>query len=422
MLTLAMAMATVSSTATSARRSRGRNPSAIRHKTVARAGIGLGALLAAAVFVPASLADWASVGHPRIAAEIAPWNASAAASAAAALNDPRRPDARALVRRALARDVTQVPAIELRALDLALSGKTAKARRLFELSDQLSRRSLPTRLWLIQDSVDRGDVAGALRNFDIALRTTTDAQPILFPVLAKASTDPTLTVPLARMLDQPSDWRLRLIEWALTNSAHLDGLASVVARMNDRRFIVANGIDQQLMERLANDGQFGPASLLNRRFGHPVAGVADANFANPSAHFPFGWSLVSDGMLTAERAIVGSSPALRYSAEPGRSGQVAAQLLMLHPGRYALATRTAAQAVGEQPYWTVACGQGGGAGLAHLDQPLTPNGAARTAFTIPQGCTAQWLTLRIRPAPDSNTQSGAIGWVAISPTDRAPTG
>jgi len=30
-------------------------------------------------------------------------------------------------------------------------------------------------------------VAGALRHFDIALRTTTDAQPILFPVLGKAS-------------------------------------------------------------------------------------------------------------------------------------------------------------------------------------------------------------------------------------------
>ena len=103
---------------------------------------------------------------------------------------PQSALARSLVARALDRDLTQVPAIEMRALDLAVSGKESEARQLFHWSDRLSRRSLPTRLWLIQDAVDHGNVAGALRDFDIALRTTTDAQPILFPVLAKASSRP----------------------------------------------------------------------------------------------------------------------------------------------------------------------------------------------------------------------------------------
>jgi hypothetical protein len=404
-------MATASNIATSAERSA---PKSVGYKTIARAGITVGALLAAAVLVSSSLADWASVDHPRIAAEIAPWNATAAANAAAALKNPRSPKARALVRGALARDATEVPAIELRALDLALSGKTTEARRLFELSNELSRRSLPTRLWLIQDSVDHGDVAGALRNFDIALRTTTDAQPILFPVLAKASADATLTMPLARTLDRKSDWRLTFLEWVLTNGGQVDGIAKVVAQMNDRRFIVGNGIDQQLIERLAADGQFGAANLLNRRFGHPAEGVADSNFANPSAHYPFGWGLVSDGMLTAERAISGSTSMLKYSAAPARSGQVAAQLLMLQPGRYALKTRTAAQAQGAAPYWNVTCAGEDGAQLAELDQPLDAGAQARTGFTVPAGCTAQWLTLRIRPSPDATPQSGAIASVAMS--------
>jgi hypothetical protein len=320
-----------------------------------------------------------------------------------------------LVSKALARDATEVPAIELRALDFAVSGNAAEARRLFELSNELSRRSLPTRLWLIQDSVDHGDVAGALRNFDIALRTTTDAQPILFPVLAKATTDPTLTVPLARTLDRPSDWRLTFLEWVLTSGARVDGIAMVVAQMNDRRFIVGNGIDQQLIDRLAVDGQFGAANLLNRRFGHAAEGIADSNFAKPSAHYPFGWGLVSDGMLTAERAISGSSSMLKYSAAPARSGQVAAQLLMLRPGRYALATRTAAQTQGAAPYWNVTCAGEGGAQLAELDQPLGAGVQARTGFTVPPNCTAQWLTLRIRPSPDAAPQSGAIASVAVQP-------
>lgn len=409
-------MATVSNTATSARRSGAVRAGDVgRHRLIARAGIAAGALLAIGVFVPASLADWASVDHARIAAKIAPWNAPAAAAAAALGTDPRKPEIRALVRRALARDVTLVPAIEVRALDLAVSGKSGEARRLFLLSDELSRRNLPTRLWLIQDSVDRGDVAGALKNFDIALRTTTDAQPILFPVLAKASSDPTLTAAIARTLDRPSDWRLMFFEWTLANGAAVKGLANVAAAMRDRQFLVGNSLDQRLIERLVTDRDFAAASLLNRRFGRQANGVADPHFADASAHYPFGWGLVSDGSLTAERAIAASEVVLKYGAEPAHSGQVAAQLLMLRPGRYALATRTAANAVGATPYWSIACGEAGGSELARLEQPPVAAGEAQVAFSVPGSCQAQWLTLRIRPAADATQPSGAIAWVQVSP-------
>jgi hypothetical protein len=375
----------------------------------------VGALVAAAVVLPASLADWADVGHPRLAARIAPWNAAAAADAAAALGtDPRKPEVRALVHRALARDLTQVQAVELRALDEAVSGNTTGARRLFELSDRLSRRSLPTRLWLIQDAVDRGNVAGALRNFDIALRTTTDAQPILFPVLAKAAADPTLTNPLAQALDRPSDWRLMFVEWALTNLPDVGPLANVVAHMHDDQFVRTNAIDQRLMEHLVTAREFDAAKLLNRRFGRQANGVADPNFADPGAHYPFGWSLVSNGSLGAERSLIGSAAALTYRAAPANSGQVAAQLLVLPPGRYAVATRTATAATGAAPYWSLTCGDQDRAQLARLDQPAAANLMATTTFTVPSTCTGQWLTLSVRPAPDSSAQSGAVSWVSVS--------
>ena len=410
-------MATVSNTATSARSSTdSRLGIAPGHKVIARAGIAAGALLAAAVFVPASLADWAAVDHAPAAAKIAPWNASSAAAAAAALGaDPRKPEVRELVRRALARDVTLVPALEVRAVDLALSGKATEARALFHLSDQLSRRNLPTRLWLIQDAVDHGDVAGALKNFDIALRTTTDAQPILFPVLAKATGDPNLTVPISRMLDRPSDWRLMFFEWALTNPAHVGGVANVAAEMRDRQFLVGNSIDQRLVERLVTDRDFAAASLLNRRIGGQSGGVVDSHFADPSAHYPFGWGLVSDGSLTAERAVEGSSPVLRYGAVPAHSGQIAAQLLMLRPGRYELATRTAGQTTGEAPYWSVSCGEVGGGELVRLAQPVNAGDETNAIFTVPTSCGAQWLTLRVPPSGDASPPSGAIAWVQVSP-------
>ena len=390
-------------------------PRSRRAELARRASIVAGAAAAAAVFLPAALSSWAEVDHPQLAARIAPWSAPAAASAAASLDaDPRSPRVRRLVATALARDLTQVQAIELRALDLVVSGKPAEGRRLFELSDRLSRRSLATRLWLIQDAVDRGSVGGALRNFDIALRTSTDAQPILFPVLAKASADPTLTDQLGAMLDRPSDWRLMFFEWALTNDSDVRPVAVVATHMRDRRFILSNDVGQRLIEPLVTARQFDAAMLLNRRFGRPTNGVADAHFSDMSARYPFGWGLVDSGSLGAHRAASGYASALVYAAAPANSGQVAAQLLALKPGRYALATMSAAAGSGAAPYWSISCAETGGSVIATLDQPMAAGGKAATVFSVPASCHAQWLTLQVRPAPDSSSQSGAIGWVTVA--------
>ena len=384
-------------------------------KFAARCAIAGIAVAAAALFIPASLATWAANDHPRFAASIAPWNAEVASEAAAAIpGDPRRPEIRALVAKSLWRDAAQVEAIELRGLDLALSGKAAQARRLFQLSNDLSRRSLATRLWLIQDAVDRGDVAEALHNFDIALRTTTDAQPILFPVLTKASSDPRLTIALARTLDRPSDWRLMFVDWALSNAADVAPVARVVAHMRDDRFVVGNSLDQQLINRLVSSDEFEQAKILNHRFGRPAASVADPYFADLEAHYPFGWGLVSNGSIGAERALSGSTPVLTYRAAPANSGQVAAQLLTLQEGNYLLATRTAATPTGADPYWSLSCGELQNRALAQMDQPMKAGGRAEVAFTVPRGCSGQWLTLRLRPASDFSPQSGAIASVSVS--------
>jgi hypothetical protein len=387
-----------------------------RRRAAARAAIVLGVLAAGALILPDSLATALSDGHPAFAARIAPWNARAAASAAVAIgSDPRKPETRALVRTALARDLTVLATVELRAVDLAASGKQADAARLFHLSDRLSRRSLPTRLWLIQASVDRGDVAGALANFDIALRTSNDAPPILFPVLARATADSSLTEPIARMLDRPSDWRLMFFEWALANDASLHSIANVAVRMRDRGIITRNKVDQRLIESLVTAGDFAQALRLRQRFdARPLPLVADARFRDPSALYPFGWGLVSDGSIGAERSFDGNGSALTYRATSPRSGQVAAQLLVLLPGQYALATRTAAASVGEAPYWSITCGQEGGPQLAGLDQPVAAGRAATTAFVVPGACPAQWLALRLRPSGAATAQSGAIAWVTVA--------
>ena len=302
-------MVTVSNIATTSDRSDDR--SRRRRKTLARVEIAGGALLAAAVFLPSALATWLEVDHPTIATRIAPWNAAAAADAAASqASNPRAPEVRSLVQKTLARDLTNVQAIELRAVDLALSGKKQQARQLFALSDELSRRSLPTRLWLIQDAVDHGKVAGALRNFDIALRTTTkfSADPFSGPGQGFCRSDADNCAcsdlrPTERM-------ETAVLRMGDGQRCRRPACGEVVMHMRDARFVRANDIDQHLIERLVSDRQFDAARLINRRYGRHFEGVADPNFRDASAHYPFGWGLVSTGSLEGARALIGSSSVL----------------------------------------------------------------------------------------------------------------
>ena len=334
---------------------------------------------------------------PRVAAALAPYDARAAVAAAqaevAAGGNVASPDVRRLTLTALARDATITPAIEMRALQAEAQRDPARELRLFQLSSVISRRSLPTRLWLIQRSVDHGDVASALENFDIALRTSMAAPDTLFPVLASASADPSLADPLARILDRPEDWREGFLHYAITEAHAAPGVAAVVLRMRDRRFITGKQIDQSLIGEL----------------------VADARFADARMTYPFGWDLIQTGTSGAERIRDQGRAALEYQVSPGGGGQAATQLLTLAPGDYRLTVTTARPASDpvSQPFWTLTCGEEGGGQLALLDQPRVADASAAADFTVPVDCTGQWLALSLRSSDDPNL-IGSIRQVAIN--------
>ena len=388
---------------------------------IQRGAIVAGALLASAAVLQAGIAQTVSRTDPALAARIAPDNARIAVAAASAViargaqvSDPRVQD---LVGAALARDVTLPAAIELRAADLGAKGDARREARLFELSSAISRRSLATRLWLIQRSVDRGDVAGALRDFDMALRTSAAAPPILFPILAGATSDGALIGPIAHMLDRPSDWRLMFLNYAL---AHGDApsLGEIVLRMRDRGFVRSNGIDRALIARFVELRSFALAGRVRDALsdGTPFPLITDGEFADASAAYPFGWQLTDRGDVGAERAFLGGRPALSYRAEPGRGGQVAAQLLLLAPGTYRLETAAASPGMrGATPYWSLTCGERGSGSLARLDLPVHGGARAGVEFTVPSGCAGQWLTLTLVPGEAPAGRPGAVRWISVRP-------
>ena len=281
-----------------------------------------------------------------------------------------------------------------------------------------SRRSLPTRLWLIQQSVDRGDVAGALDNFDIALRTSTAAPDKLFPVLAQAASDPNLDAPIARLLDRPADWRHAFFQYAIVDAHQGPAMAAVTAKMRDRRFLIDKQIDQSLIGELVTERQFVLARAVAGVFA-PETGrtlVADPRFDDPRRTYPFGWDLIQGEAAQVTRVRQNGRPALQYQVGPGGGGGAATQLLTLTPGDYRLTTTTALPVADRvsQPAWTLTCGEAGGAQIALLDQPATAGASGAADFTVPPGCSGQWLELVVRSSDDPEL-TGSIREVQVTP-------
>ena len=393
------------------------------YRGLCRAGILTSSIILSVAIVRTGLATALSKTNPLMAVQADSGSAEASAAAARALVEagelPTSPRVRAFVRNALREDASLTPAIELRALDLDASGNRPAAIRLFELSRRISRRSLGTHMWLIQRAVDRRNVKDALAEYDLALRTSTAAPRLLFPVLSAAATNPDLAGPIARMLDRPSDWREAFLDYAIARQGTAPAmLTPLIVDMRDRTFLKDKQIDQMLIARLVGDGAFRPASSVAAAFGpalKPGALIRDSDFSQPQFRFPFGWELIENATVWAQRGQVSSGPVLLYHGASGGSGPAATQLLTLTPGRYGLSARSASPAIDQaaRPYWTVTCASRPPRQIALIDLGGSANAFAQGDFAVPTGCDGQWLTLNLRASDRADGQSGAIRSVTI---------
>jgi hypothetical protein len=373
-------------------------------------------LLASAGVVQSGIAPWLRERHPAYAAQLAPWDARSAVAAALRTIEggaaPDDPVVQALARRALRRDATVPAAIELVALARESRGSRSDAAVLYRLSDRIGRRSLATRLWLVQDAVERGDVAAALAHMDIALRTSSAAPEIVFPALARGLEDAHLVAPIAALVDRPSDWREAFLDHAAVEADPAAAGALFLALRDGR---AVTGSDRSVVVRLVDAGHFAAARRVDERFGgaSPADGtIVDRSFAESGARYPFGWGLSDRSALGARREARGGRAVLAYHARAGEGGQVAAQLLTLRQGRYELRTRIAeGEALPARPTWALTCASSTRV-LVALPVPAGAGTEAAAAFAVPAGCPAQWLALILRPALDP--QSGSIAEVSIT--------
>ena len=305
----------------------------------------------------------------------------------------------------------------------SIGGSVGTTRAIMHYSESLSRRDVPTQLWLIEDRVAQNDIPGALQHYDRAMRVSEDARAILLPVLIEASTTPAIRVRVGDMIAQRPPWWFAFAVRLTGDSTSAGTMAYLLGRLrldpSDER---ERNLIARAIQRFIELNGFGHARALYRAAkggAAPATGVIvngdfeSSDFALP----PFDWHLVSDGGFGAfrePREGAEGNAALTLSTASGRTGEVARQLVILRPGRYRL-TGLVGEAGGDalsRPQVAIICAVRHGADLLRMTVPPASRTPSRfqANFLVPaEGCAGQWLSIVARA--DLGGDGAASPWL-----------
>lgn len=372
-----------------------------------------------------SLAYTVRAVAPERAHALAPWDGRITAILSEKLSGPgARPADRqladSLARQALRQDATAVSAVATLGINAQIRGDTATARKVFAYSELLSRRDQRTRLWAIEDAVGRGDIPGALRNYDIALRTSRIAPDLLFPVLVEAISDDDIRASLVRTLAQRPAWGEQFVAYVSGNGPDARATAKLFEALQQRHIVQSDGAAAALIARLLAEGRVVEAW---RYYSSITAGVdrrlsRDPNFlADRTTPSPFDWTPINDSGIAATIQRGERGGIFDFSVPPSLGGRLLEQTQWLPSGSYVIEGRTTGieQPDAVLPYWTLRCGDGRELGRVVMSASTRNNGRFTGRFEVPANCPVQQLTLMARPTEQMAGTTGQINTVQLRP-------
>lgn len=390
------------------------SPRRTRAEWAVRISLAITALALGCLAFTFSLAQTVVSNNPELAHVLAPYDGRITALLAASLlgsaaTDAERARVDALAQKALSQDPTAVTAASTLGISAQLHNDTGAARRWFDYAYKLSRRDPQTQIWMIEDAVARGDIPGALHQYDIALRTKPVLAGTLFPVLAAASGEPAVRVELIRTLAHKPQWAPDFIHYAAGNSPDPQSLVALFVGLH--RAGVATparasnfAIDALIGKNKANEAWTYYSAL------HPGASRSrsrDPQFAMPpgeGSHLD--WTMTDSGTITTTIEPGGFD----YAAPAGMGGTILEQVQLLPAGSYQLTgrSRNIVVAGDANPYWTLVCADGRELGRINIPASTETAGSFAGRFTVPETCPVQTLRLVVRPSDTIAGQSGRI--------------
>lgn len=325
-----------------------------------------------------------------------------------------------LARLAVRQDPTAVQAIATLGFEAMMQHNPTMARRLFAYSQHLSRRDLQTQIWAIEDAVTRGDVADALRHYDIALRTSNRAPDLLFPVLSKAIVDTDVRTGLVAIMAKRPGWSLQFINYLANSSGSLEVSANFLAQLQhagvrapeDAVAATVNGLlANQAFETAWQFYALVRSGVDRRQSRNPQF---SSNLSTPSQ---FDWTPVNDAVINTSIQRDGRHGLFDFSVPPSVGGTLLTQMQMLPPGRYKLEGHTTGidQSAQTAPYWVLTCHGGGELGRIEIPNSTQSDGAFSGQLQVDRNCPVQMLALIARASDGIAGNSGQINRVQLSP-------
>ncbi len=392
-----------------------------------RLGLAFLALWAGFAAVKSTLAYSLRERDPARAFALAPGDGRIAGLYAASRSGPEatavdRRQADRLAARALAQDPTAIAAVSTLGINAQVRGDTPGARRFFAYAALLTRRDLQTQLWAIEDAVGSGDVPGALRHYDIALRTSRHASDLLFPVLASATADPNIRAALIGTLKGMPAWGNALIDYVAGNGPDPQSIADLFIGLARAGVSVSDNARRATVDGLIESGRLDQAwaYYAQLRPGASRTQSRDPHFladlASPSL---FDWRTLDDVGITTSVQRNGKAGVFDFSVAASVGGPLLEQLQALPPGRYRLSGRSNGIAAAEEmrPYWSLVC-HGSNVELGRLPLPVSENASVPFTgyFDVPPGCGTQTLRLTAQPSDAMAGVSGTIEEAVLQPT------
>ena len=401
----------------------------VRIDQIGRIALACGVAVFGVQSITFSVAQVTAKTRPALAYATAPYDGRiAAANAATLISDIADPAARhrakRLARDALRRDPTTVLAATTLGLGNVAEGDVVIARRLLAYAQMLSRRDLQTQLWSIEDAAARGDVPGALRWYDIALRTKPQMSDVLFPVLTKAARDAAIRVELVRVLAARPPWANDYIGHAAGQKDDPQNMAALFLAMRHGGVAVPAAARSAVVNTLLNAGNVDQAwryyTLI--RPGADRRRSRDPDFsAMLETPALFDWTTVNDGGIATSIQRARDGGVFEFAAPASIGGPLLEQVQVLSPGRHRLSGHSNGieQDVRSLPYWVLACRNN----RREIARAAIPNSASAGGmfggkFMIPSDCPVQVLTFFAQPSDSIGGVSGQLDRVAVTPADR----
>ncbi|QGN54944.1 tetratricopeptide repeat protein [Novosphingobium sp. Gsoil 351] len=225
-------------------------------------------------------------------------------------------------------------------------GDEAGSLRLFETAQRVSRRDVLTQLAFVNGLAAKGDLAGTLDHYDVALRTNNSAVELMTPILGNAMRDTRIQKGFAGLVRQRPPWLLVVLDNMSSTTQFPGGLAKSLALAGGLpRTPPFPEIEQRLLARvLASDGPIAAReyflSLPGARSADLTTLSFDARTTNPD-FAPLVWTEIADPNASGAFVRDGGMLSLQGSAAPNSSGVLASRMMFLPAGQYRVSGRSA---------------------------------------------------------------------------------